>query len=878
MPAPAKLTPMLRHYAETKAQHADAIVLYRMGDFYEIFFEDAELVAPILEVALTARHKGKESEVAMCGVPHHALEAYLAKLLKAGYKVAICDQVEDPAEAKGLVRREVTRIVTPGTLSDLDLLSSRQPNLLAGVAFRGSRGNGGYEGIGAGAFLDVSTGDFFLREWTDGAAAVQDLRALRPAELVHVEEALPEPLGDWTAKSQICVSEAGGAAWFPRGKEFTFLCRHFGTRSLKGFGLVDRGHPGVAAAALALAYARETQRSELPHVRGLSVRAADGHLQLDPTTVANLELLKNLRTSRSAGSLLAVMDRTETAPGARRLADWLLRPLQSVEAIELRQGAVGELLDEAERRERIRRELRSLGDPARLATRAVLGTLTPREADGLRRGLGVVPAILAELQGARSSLLAELAAVDPLADLAGELGRVLAPEPALTLKKGGVVADGVDEELDRCRSLARDRKKHLAALEGRERESTGIGSLKIRYNKVFGYYLEVTKANQSLVPEHYVRKQTLVNAERYATPELKELEEEILEAEGRQLELEAAHFSELVQRIGASAGRLQDLASAMASVDVLAALAELAERNRYSRPRMLPSGEPVNIVEGRHPVVEASSSDSFVPNDLELGGEAGDIIVLTGPNMGGKSTYLRQCALIVLMAHTGSFVPAKSAEIGVVDRIFTRVGASDDLARGESTFMVEMTETANILHNASGRSLIILDEVGRGTATFDGLSLAWAIVEHLHEETGARALFATHYHELTELAVLLPRVVNRTLAVKEWRNQIVFLHRVMPGSADKSYGIHVARLAGIPESVVARAAQVLSNLEAGEYDLTGKPKLAASPDDASLEGQLALFAPPEQIVASILRELDLERLSPLAALNLLQTLKARLDG
>jgi DNA mismatch repair protein MutS len=951
------LTPMLRQYLEVKAQHPEAILLYRMGDFFEMFFDDAEKAAPILDVQLTARQRGSDSEAPMCGVPHHALDTYLAKLLAAGLKVAICDQVEDPAKAKGLVRREVIRVVTPGTLSDPDLLESKEENLLAAIAWEGEPG--------AGAFLDVSTGDFFVRRWATAGEAVDDLALLRPREVLLAATA-PAAVREWAERDCPCVTMisgvsgvagvAGGAGAAgvegdrlldPR-RAAELLQRHLGTGSLRGFGLHD-GEPAVLAAATALAYARETQRSDLAHVQALTVREVHDRLILDAATLANLEVFRPASASAAAAAssssslsavaasgrrratLLGVLDRTATPPGGRTLREWLRRPLRDPEAIARRHEAVAELAADHPRRGRLRERLARAGDPERLLARAVLGTLQPREAAALRDGLAEAPAILAEVgevgeargmgqireagqiggigeageigriakvgeareiaagpppavgSPGPSPLLAELAAADPLPGLAAELARVLAPAPAASLDLGGVIADGVDPELDRYRSLTRDSKRHLLALEARERERTGIASLKVRYNRVFGYYLEVTRANQARVPADYIRRQTLANAERYVTPELKELEEQILAAEERQVAIEQDLFHQLAAAIAGAARGLHALAAALGTIDALAAFAEAAARHRYVRPRMLPAGGPISIREGRHPVVEQAGRDAFVPNDAELDSETAQIVLLTGPNMGGKSTYLRQVALIVLMAQAGSLVPAESASIGAVDRIFTRVGASDDLARGESTFMVEMIETANILRHATEHSLVILDEVGRGTATFDGLSLAWAIVEHLHEHRRPKTLFATHYHELTELAALLPRVVNRTMAVKEWDERIVFLRRVVPGSADKSYGLHVARLAGLPAAVVERAAEVLANLEAQEYDPTGRPRLArghagpaalsaGAPDPA----QLTLFAPPEQVVASLLREVDLDQLAPLAALNLLHTLKSRL--
>jgi DNA mismatch repair protein MutS len=875
-PAAAHLTPMLRQYLEVKAQHPDAVLLYRMGDFYEMFFEDARLAAPILEVQLTARQRGTENEAPMCGVPHHALETYLAKLIAAGLKVAICDQVEDPAQAKGLVRREVTRVVTPGTVSDPALLDSREENLLAALVWEG--------GAGAGAFLDLSTGSFFVRRWAAADEAIDDLALLRPREVLCEPAPLPAALESWLAGECPCRTPLGGDRLLDPHRAGDLLRRQFGVATLRGFGL-DEAEPAARAAAAALAYARETQRSDLAHVRGLTVREPGDRLVLDAATLANLEVFRNQREGareasregRRRSTLLAVLDRTCTPPGARTLREWLRRPLAEPAAIGERQAAVGELAAGHPRRERLRERLARLGDPERLLARAVLGTLAPREAAALRDALAEVPAALAEIAGAGSPLLAALAATDPLPALAAELARTLEELPAPSLDEGGVIGAGLDPELDHCRSLAHDSKRHILALEARERERTGISSLKIRYNRVFGYYLEVTRANQDRVPADYIRKQTLVNAERYVTPEIKELEEQILAAEQRQVALEQEVYRRLLASVAAAAEGLGRLAAAVGTLDALAAFAETAVRQRYVRPEIAPAGAPIVIRDGRHPVVELASRDAFVPNDCDLDGERAQIVLLTGPNMGGKSTYLRQVALIVLMAQAGSFVPAESASIGVVDRIFTRVGASDDLARGESTFMMEMIETANILRHATAHSLVILDEVGRGTATFDGLSLAWAIVEHLHEHGRPKTLFATHYHELTELAALLPRVVNRTMAVKEWNDRILFLRRVVPGSADKSYGLHVARLAGLPEAVVERAGEILANLEAHEYDPSGKPRLARGSAPASdAPAQMTLFAPAEQVIACLLREVDLDQLAPLAALNLLHTLKLRL--
>ena len=875
---------MLRQYLEVKAAHPDAILLYRMGDFFELFYDDAVTAAPILEVQLTARNKGSENEAPMCGVPHHAIEGYIAKLIAAGYRVAICDQVEDPAQAKGLVRREVTRVVTPGTVSSPELLHGNRENLLASIVWEGERG--------AAAFLDVSTGSFFVRRFATVAEAVEDLAILAPREALFEEGTLPAAVIDQLERECPCRTPLGGDRRFDPRRADELLLRHFGTGTLRGFGL-EEGEPAVRAAAAALAYARETQRSDLSHIRRLAVREPGDRLVVDATTLANLEIFRSQRpapagSGRRQATLLAVLDRTVTPPGGRTLRDWLARPLAAVDGIAARHEAVAALLSDRERREAIREALARAGDPERLLARAVLGTITPREAAALRDGLGAAAAALSALGAPgpletaatpSSPLLTALAAVDPLPALREELVRRLEEAPASSPADGAVIAAGVDPELDRFRSLARGSKEHILALELRERERTGIPSLKIRYNRVFGYYLEITNANAGRVPADYIRKQTLVNAERYVTPEIKELEEQILSADERRIALEEARFREILADVVAAGEGLSALAQALGTLDALAAFAEVAERHRYVRPAMTPAGGPLTVREGRHPVVEQASREAFVPNDAALDPEREQIVILTGPNMGGKSTYLRQVALLVLMAQAGSFVPAEAAEISVCDRIFSRVGASDDLARGESTFMVEMIETANILRHATGDSLLILDEVGRGTATFDGLSLAWAIVEHLHARGRAKVLFATHYHELTELAVLLPRVVNRTMAVREWEERIVFLRRVIQGSADKSYGIHVARLAGLPAEVVDRAAEILKNLEAKEYDVTGQPTLARggkAPARREAPDQLALFAPPEEIVANILREADVERLTPLAALNLLHSLKSRL--
>ena len=870
--ASSNLTPMMRQYLEIKASHEDAVLFYRMGDFFELFGRDAEVAAPIMEVALTARHKGTDKEIPMCGVPHHALENYVGKLLRDGRKIAICDQVEDPAQSKGLVKREVTRIITPGTVSSPELLDGKEENLLGCVLWG--------KGEGAGAFLDVSTGSFFVRRWGSAERCLEDLGILRPKEVLFDEETLPESVECFVQSEVACTSPLSGDKYFDRKKSPDLLKEHFKAGTLRGFGLED-GELATQAAAAALEYARATQFSDLSHIQTLAVRTGDDTMVLDATTLTNLEVFRNQREGTRKATLWSVLDRTVTPGGGRMLRDWLRRPLKHEASVIERHDGVQELLEQPALREEVRDNLAQLGDPERLLSRAVLGSMTPREASALRDGLRRIPSIIQRISACRADLLADLADLDPLEELQDYLERTLEEQPPATLKNGGVIAAGVDEELDRARSLARNAKQHILAMEEAEKQKTGISSLKIRYNKVFGYYLEVTKANQHLVPDHYIRKQTLVNAERYVTPEIKELEEDVLTAEETQLRLEERYFEEVRQTVVVNGQGIREISAAMASLDCLAGFAELASHRGYCRPIMRPLGEAITVREGRHPVVEVNSSDAFVPNDVDLSDEQ-RIVVLTGPNMGGKSTYLRQVALIVLMAQAGSFVPAESAEIGMVDRIFTRVGASDDLARGESTFMVEMIETANILNHSTNNSLVILDEVGRGTATFDGMSLAWAIVEHLHAGPSPKTLFATHYHELTELAALLPGVVNRTLAVKEWEDRIIFLRRVIQGSADKSYGIHVARLAGLPSTLIDRASEVLANLEKQEYDPSGKPRRAAGElqpkADTPTADQLSLFTPVEEVVAQVLLDTDVDQLTPLAALNLVAGLRRRLGG
>ncbi len=861
---------MLRQYLELKEQAGTALLMYRMGDFYELFFEDAQQAAPVLGIALTRRRHNEAVEAPMCGVPHHAVSSYVGKLLEAGFRVAVAEQVEDPATAKGLVRREIICTHTPGTISSTDLLEGTERCFLA--AF------GADEESSALAWLELSTGTFEGVSCPNERALSEQLASLRPREILVAEgwdgwrEAWPGDLPEPT------VTPMPPDAFSPTAGEDR-LKRVLGVASLRGFGL-DSGERLVGMAGALLGYAESTQRGPLKHLQRFARRTTGDAMVIDRASLRNLEV-ERTADGRRDGSLAAVLDHTHTRMGSRLLHDWLLRPSVSQEAISDRHRAVAELADDSALLHDIRSALEGLPDLERLAARAGMSRATPRELHTLRSGLDQLPTVARAVERGTSPLLRALCeALDPLQDLAELLHERLAAVPAAVVGSG-VIAGGWDPELDEQRQLARGGKELLAGVERVERERTGISSLKVRYNKVFGYFIEVSKANLERVPASYERRQTLTNAERYVTPELKELEAKILAAEERATVRERELYQELVGELSRHAQRVSSTGSAVAAIDVLASFADRARRWDYCRP-VVTDVPGITIRDGRHPVLEQVQRNSpFIANDCELSPDSSQIVLLTGPNMGGKSTYLRQVALITLMAHAGSFVPAGEAVIGLTDRIFTRVGASDMLARGESTFMVEMTEAANILHHATPRSLVILDEVGRGTATFDGLSLAWSIVEFLHDQAdhAALVLFATHYHELTDLARKLPRLVNRSTAVKEWRGDIVFLHRVVEGPADRSYGIHVAHLAGVPPMVCDRAEQILSNLERHELNVTGDPAMLG-PEASTAERirQMDLFRPAAEEVADRLRRLDLDQLTPLEALNLLAALQRRVQG
>ena len=867
---PAGLTPAMRQYFEAKRQHRDAIVFFRMGDFYEMFYEDALTAARALELTLTSRSKDTNGgAIPMCGVPHHAADGYIARLVKKGFRVAICEQVEDPKKAKGLVRREVVRVVSPGTLTDSGYLDAREPAFLMAIA-----PVVGGTGFGV-ALLDVSTGEFTTAEYTgpdSRQALLDELAVLRPREIVA-----PAGFGDPASMIdtlRLATTVTALDSWiFETESARRALLAQLQTQSLHGFGLEDRA-AAISAAGALVQDLRDTQKADLAHIREVSYRTGTDSLTIDPTTLKNLEILEAADGGR-AGSLLHAIDRTVTSMGGRALRSWLLRPLLSLERIQDRLDAVEEFAFRSTERAKAQDTLKTVHDMERLVARCALGTAGPRDLVALRQSLAAVPRLRMLLQDFQAPLVRSLAAeLDDLADLRQDLERSLADEPPALVRDGGAVRAGVDAELDDLRGISKSGRQRIAEMEDAERARTGISSLKIRFNRVFGYYIEVSRSNLGNVPADYLRKQTIAGGERFITPALKEYEDKVLGADERIIEREIEIFEALRARTAAEAPRVQETARGLAALDVLASLAESAALHNYTKP-LMHAGEELNAVDVRHPVVERHMADAFVPNDVLLDGSGHQLIILTGPNMGGKSTYLRQTALLVLMAQAGSFVAARTAKLPVVDRIFARVGASDNIARGQSTFMVEMQETANILHSATSRSLVILDEIGRGTATFDGLSLAWAVAEYLASNSRARpkTIFATHYHELTDLADALPAVANFHVVVREWKDDIVFLRKVIAGRSDRSYGIQVARLAGLPVTVVARAREILNGLERDELSRGGRPTLSAE----GVKGrQMGLFQAPaaeESPVLLKLRELDVNHLTPMQALTLLAELK-----
>ena len=884
-------TPLMQQYHAIKSRYPHALLLFRLGDFYELFYEDAILAARELQITLTSRNREKGQPIPMCGVPYHAADGYIARLIRNGFKIAICDQMEAPGPGKKLVRREVVRVITPGTATDVAVLDARENNFLAAVSQDAAASTVGL------AFVDLSTGEFQATEFR-GPRAEEALR--EELQLLHPRETLlprPQQLFD-TAKTSLLDGTGGVESsvedWvFQNDYAARILREQFGVAELTGFGLDDHAQALSAAGAI-VHYLREnaakttdaTAQAALGHLDCVRYYEQHDALILDPVSVRNLELIAPIfseESGKNAATVIATFDVTVTGMGARLLRAWLLRPLIDRDAIEARLDAVSQLVQQTVVRGEIRKELKGIQDLERLTSRITLGLASPRELLALRKSLAQLPVLrnfLTPPPTGGSTLLRFLFnEIDELADVRDRLERALSDEPPALATDPGIIRSGFHTDLDELRNLSQHSKQIIAAMEERERKRTGINSLKIRFNSVFGYYMEISKPNLHLAPTDYERKQTLVNAERFTSPELKEYERKILAADERISEIERQLFIDLRSSIAAQATRLRKTAAAIAQLDVLTSLAKLAADRGYIRPEFNSTGELL-IVGGRHPVIEEllrQKGERFVPNDLCLEPGRQQLLLITGPNMGGKSTYLRQAALIVLLAQMGSFVPARQAKLPITDRIFTRIGASDNLARGRSTFLVEMSEVASILNHATPSSLVLLDEVGRGTATFDGLSIAWAVVEHLQKHTRARTLFATHYHELTELADLLPAVKNVHVSVKETPNEIIFLRRVEPGSADKSYGIEVARLAGLPRSVIERAREVLKKHEQSEHRLSE----TLSPGSAGLANgtgpQEVLFTPLDRAVLDRLRSANLDDLKPLDALNLLADLKKQIS-
>jgi len=858
---------MMQQYMQLKEQHPDALLFFRLGDFYELFFDDALTASRELELTLTGRDCGLPERAPMCGVPHHSAQTYLSRLLEKGYKVAIGEQMQDPSESKGLVERAVVRVVTPGTVIEPNMLDERANSYLLSLCLEGERA-----GI---AFADVSTGEFYAYEiWEARATLADELARIAPKEIIANDSAV---LAAGSGLSIPAKLEPYSAKAYGLTTARETLLEHFGLQSLDAFGMEELKLAVCAAGAL-MRYLGDTQRNALQHITALRRYRAEAYMLLDRTARRNLELTESLRGRGKQGTLLALMDHTATAMGGRTLRSWIEQPLCERRAIELRLDAVAALHAEHVIMQSLFEELRGVYDIERLLSKLAYRSIHARDCLALCASLERLPGVSALLGEVHSEALDKLAGrIDPLEEVADLLGRAIHPEAPLALSDGGVIRDGFDAELDALRAASVEGKQWLADLEAQEREATGIKNLRINYNRVFGYYIEVTKSNYELVPYRYQRKQTLANSERYTTPELLDLEQKILGAEDKAQRLEQLLFADVRQQLGVYLKRLQRTAEAVKTLDALLSLALAAARYGYTRPQITEDGA-LHIVDGRHPVVEQNLREtSFVPNDTAMDRGDNRMLIVTGPNMAGKSTYMRQVALITLMAHIGSFVPAKSAQICLTDRIFTRVGASDDLAGGQSTFMVEMHEMANILHNVTPKSLVILDEIGRGTSTFDGLSIAWAVVEHLcdPDRAGAKTLFATHYHELSELEGRLPGVVNFRVSVKEHGEDIIFLRKIKRGGADKSFGVHVARLAGMPQPVLHRAQEILARLEAADVNQTsiGQNILEAGREERN--AQVTLFDSAATELVQELSELDVMGITPMEAMQLLFTLRER---
>ncbi|MCL5807758.1 MAG: DNA mismatch repair protein MutS [Deltaproteobacteria bacterium] len=867
-----ELTPAMRQYAEMKERYPDCILFFRMGDFYEMFFEDALTAAKILEIALTSRNKNSKDAIPLCGFPYHAASSYIAKLIKKGFKVAICEQIEDPKLAKGVVRRDVVRVVTPGLVLDTENLRAKENNFLAALSVRNGR-------FGL-ASVDISTGEFLVTEADDREFFLAETAGMEIRELLVEEDFSDEELVRAIAgEGERCRIGRFVQEGVTPEKAGILLREHIPQERLAELAIESRPAAAVAAGAV-IAYMAETQKDALLHINTLMWYESGAHLIVDEIAKRNLELFETIAEGKKTGSLFHVLDQTVTSMGGRRLRRWLNYPLRDPVTIRERLSAVSEIREKHLLRESLRTRLRSVYDLERLGSRIAMGLANGRDLASLGTSLLALPEILLLLKESETPLMKTIRdGIDPLTDITELIESAIVADPPLTIREGGIIREGYDPELDSLIVVMRDGRQWIAALEEKERRRTGINSLKVGFNSVFGYYFEITKANARLIPPDYIRKQTLVNAERYINEELKGYEETVLHAEERRQAREYDLFIEIRGRIAGEIRRIQETASRIADLDALASLAEVAERYNYCCPGV-DAGETIEIVDGRHPVVERMAGGTgFVPNDVLLDLEKNRFLIITGPNMAGKSTYIRQIALIVLMAQMGSFVPAAKARVGLVDRIFTRIGAADSIARGQSTFMVEMTEVANILRHATKRSLVILDEVGRGTSTFDGLSIAWAVAEYIHDADplGARTLFATHYHELTELAVTKEGVRNFNIAVREWGDRIIFLRKIMEGGTNRSYGIQVARIAGVPGEVVARAMEILRNMEQGELDEVGMPKIARGKKTTQKNAnQLSLFADQKEAIMEELKALDLLNLTPLDAIGRLGAWKERL--
>lgn len=868
------LTPAMRQYLEVKEKHQDCIIFFRMGDFYEMFFEDAVTASKVLEITLTSRNKGKENSIPLCGVPYHAASSYIAKLIDKGFKVAVCEQVEDPKEAKGIVKRAVVRVVTPGLVVDSLNLEEKENNFLAGFAAT--------EGTIGLAFIDISTGEFWVTEADDEKLLLSEISGLNFREVIAEDRLKKSAFFKSFVRMKDSYVNYLSSDYFVVDDAASFFTEYFDQGQLDKIDFEHKKTMSAAACAV-LRYVKETQKEGFGHINTIKWYPLSTYLILDDTARRNLEIFSTIQENRKVGSLFHVLDQTVTSMGGRRLRWWLNYPLVDTEKIKERLLAVSEIKEGHHEREALRTLLSDVYDIERLGSKISIGIANARDLVSLKNSLLMVPAIQEEISHMESAVISEIySSLDNMPDVVDLIDRAIKEDPPMTVREGNIIREGFDGELDELILASTDGKRWIASLETQERKKTGINTLKVGFNNVFGYYIEVTKANAHMVPDDYVRKQTLVNAERYINEDLKKYESVVLNAEEKRKNREYELFAAVREKVGREIKRIQWTASNIAELDALVSLAEVAERNNYCCPKITDE-DGIDIRDGRHPVVEQMNrGDVFVPNDTTLDCGNNRLLIITGPNMAGKSTYIRQVAIIVLMAQMGSFVPASKAEIGVVDRIFTRVGASDSLTRGQSTFMVEMTEVATILENATPKSLILLDEVGRGTSTFDGLSIAWAVAEYIHdsEDLGARTLFATHYHELTDLGRTREGVKNYSVAVKEWGEDIIFLRKIIEGGTNRSYGIQVARLAGVPEHVIARAKEVLKNLERGELDEMGVPRIARGRKSKKGTGmtQLSLFVEEDNHILRELKSIDPYNITPMDALNKITEWKKRIRG